>query len=502
MRVKSERPTREQLIELARTDPEAIADLVLALLDRIEALEAKVAGLERNSRTSSKPPSSDKGNFGNPPKPKSRRSKTGRKCGGQKGHRGETLRQSESPDHIVEHHLAEDALCPNCGASLEDAACEGLESGSCECRQVFELPAIRIEITEHRAEKKLCPWCGTLVRAEFPEGVNAPVQYGPGVQATALYLGGYQLIPYQRLSEIFAELLGCPLSPGTLANFVKRGGKHAAAAMVPVRDALVNAPVAHADETGCTLHGKRHWLHVFSTSSLSCYHIDAKRGGEAMERMGLLPWFHGALVHDFLNAYYLFLTCAHFLCNSHLLRELTYIHEEMDQAWAADMIELLLDAKELSDRQKALPEGSRRVIGEQRRKNIQMRYCDIVLEGFGINPEPPPPPKPKPGRVKRSKPLNLLIRLDQRYEEIMGFFEYDHIPFDNNQAERDLRMMKVREKISGTFRSDLHASAFCDIRSIISCARKQSLKIVRTLADLITSPLSLGKNLVDTVGPE
>ncbi len=498
MCVKSERPTREQLIELAKTDPEAIADLVLALLDRIEILEAKVAALERNSRTSSKPPSSDKGNFGNPPKPKSRRSKTGRKRGGQKGHRGETLHQSDSPDHIVEHRLDDDALCPNCGARLEDSACIGLEPGDCECRQVFELPAIRIEITEHRAEKKLCPWCATAVRAGFPEGVKAPVQYGPGVQGAALYLGGYQLIPYQRLSETFAELLGCPLSPGTLANFVKRGGKNAAAAMVPVRDALVNAPVAHADETGCTLHGKRHWLHVFCTDSLSCYHIDAKRGGEAMERMGLLPQYRGCLVHDFLSAYYRFTNCDHFLCNSHLLRELTYIHEEMNQQWAADMIKLMLEAKELSDRQKSLPEGSRRVIGEKRRERIQMRYCQIVLEGLEVNPEPPPPLKPKRGRVKRSKPLNLLIRFDQRYEEIMGFFEYDHVPFDNNQAERDLRMMKVREKISGTFRSDSHARAFCDIRSIISSARKQSLEIVRTLATLIQSPLSLGKQLVST----
>ncbi len=496
MRVKSERPTREQLIELARTDLEAIADLVLALLDRNEALEAKVAALERNSRTSSKPPSSDKGNFANPPKPKSRRSKSGRKRGGQKGHRGETLHQSDSPDHIVEHRLGDGAHCPNCGARLEDSACTGLKSGDCECRQVFELPAIRIEITEHRAEKKLCPWCGTAVRAAFPEGVNAPVQYGPGVQAAALYLGGYQMIPYQRLSETFAEFLGCPLSPGTLANFVKRGGKNAAAAMEPIRDALVRAPVAHADETGCTLHGKRHWLHVFSTGKLTCYHIDAKRGREAMERMGLLPLFRQNLVHDFLSSYYIFTNCDHFLCNAHLLRELTYIHEEMNQQWSADMIKLMLEAKELSDRQKALPEGSRRVIGEKCRERIRMRYCEIVLDGLEINPEPPPPPKPKRGRVKRSKPLNLLIRLDQRYEEIMGFFEYDDIPFDNNQAERDLRMMKVREKISGTFRSDSHARAFCDIRSIISSARKQSRKIIRTLSTLIQSPLSLGKQLV------
>jgi transposase len=493
--VKNQRPTREQLIELAKTDPEAIADLVLALWDRVEKLEAKVAELERNSRTSSKPPSSDKGNFSNPPKPKSRRKKSGKKPGGQQGHRGGTLRKTDSPDHVAEHRLDDDALCPNCGARLEGATSEGLESEACECRQVFELPAIKIEVTEHRAEKKICPQCDTVVKAAFPEGVVAPVQYGVGVQAAALYLGGYQLIPYQRLAETFAELFNCPLSQGTLANFVKRGGGNAAEAMEPVRDALIQAPVAHGDETGCTLHGKRHWLHVFSTESLTCFHIDTKRGGEAMERMGLLPWFRGSLVHDFLGAYYRFENCDHFLCNAHLLRELTYVHEEMNQSWAGDMIDLMLEAKQLSDRQKALPQGSRRVIGEKTLERIQMRYCEIVTEGLAINPEPPPPPKTKRGRVKRSKPLNLLIRFDQRYEEIMGFFEYDHVPFDNNQAERDLRMMKTREKISGTFRSDSHASAFCDIRSIISSARKQSRKMIEALTSLIQSPVTLGKQL-------
>ncbi len=481
---------------MARTDPEAMVDLVLALWDRVEALEAKIAAMERNSRTSSKPPSSDKGNFGNPPKPKSQRTRSGKKPGGQKGHRGDTLHKTDAPDHVVEHRLDERAVCPNCGAGLKGASSRApLEAEACECRQVFELPAIRIEITEHRAEKGFCARCGKLVTAGFPEGVGAPVQYGPGVQAAALYLGGYQLIPFQRLAETFAELFGCPISQGTLANFIKRGGGKAAEAMEPVREALLEAPVAHGDETGCTLHGRRHWLHVFSTASLTCYHIDAKRGGEAMERMGLLARFRGNLIHDFLGAYYRFQNCRHFLCNAHLLRELTYLHEQMDQPWAADMIELLREAKKLRDRQRALPGGSRRVIGEKTLLRIQMRYCRIVLEGLALNPEPPPPPKAKRGRVKRSKALNLLIRLDERYEEIMGFFEYENVPFDNNQAERDLRMMKTREKISGTFRSETHARAFCDIRSLISSVRKQSREMIGSLTTLVRSPKTLGNQL-------
>lgn len=490
------RPTREQLVELARRDPEAIADLVLALWDRVEALEAKIAALERNSRTSGKPPSSDKGNFSNPPKPKSLRGKSGRKPGGQKGHPGDTLRQTAAPDHVVEHRLGAGARCAQCGAALP-AASGGrpLEPECRECRQVFDLPAIRVEVTEHRAERRDCPACGATASAPFPPEATAPAAYGPGVRAAALYLGGHQAIPYKRLAEAFGELFGCPLSQGTLANFAWSGGANARRAMGPVREALLEAGVAHADETGCTVDGKRHWLHVFSTASLSSFHLDAKRGAEAMERAGLIPRFRGKLVHDCLGAYGTFENCEHFHCNAHLQRELTWLHEEMDQPWAGDMIGLLLEAKELSDRERFRPPCARRLIGAKTLERLMTRYTDILLEGFAANPEPPPPPSGKPGGKKRSKALNLLIRLDGRPAEIMGFCVHPEVPYDNNQAERDLRMMKVREKISGTFRSADHGQAHCDLRGIISSARKQSLGMLDTLKRLVTAPESLGADL-------
>lgn len=494
-------PSEAQLIELAKADPEAIGRLAFQLFERVAALqarleivEAELAALKRNSRTSSKPPSSDSGNFTNPPKPKSLRGKSGRKPGGQKGRRGDTLERVADPDHIVEHRLGEKERCPKCGTAMGEVDGE-LAAKQCECRQVFELPAIRLEITEHRAEKRRCHQCSTEVTAAFPAGVAAPVQYGPRVRATALYLGAYQLVPYQRLSEIFADLFGAPLSVGTLANVVKRDGARATETMKPVREALVKAEVAHADETGCRVKGKRHWLHVFSTAKLTSFHIDAKRGYEGMNRPGLLEGFRGKLIHDFLGSYYRLL-CRHFLCCAHLLRELTYLHEEMDQPWAKDMIELLLEAKKLRDREDALEPHDRRVIGEQTRRRIRAQYCEIVLAGLAMNPEPSPTPKRR-GRVKRGKALNLLIRLEDRYEEIMGFFEYEGVPFDNNQAERDLRMMKTREKISGTFRTKEHATLFADIRSVISTARKQSRNLLVTLGGMLHAPEELGDSLVD-----
>ncbi len=233
---------------------------------------------------------------------------------------------------------------------------------------------------------------------------------------------------------------------------------------------------------------------MFSTTKLTSYHIDAKRGHEGMNRPGLLERFKGKLVHDFLSSYHR-LPCRHFLCAAHLLRELTYLHEQMDQPWAKDMIELLLEAKKLREREGARGATARRVIGEKTRQRICGRYCEIVLAGLAINPEPPSAPKRR-GRVKRSKALNLLIRLEDRYEEIMGFFEYEGIPFDNNQAERDLRMMKTREKISGTFRTGEHSTLFADLRSVISTARKQSRNLLVTLAQMLHTPEVLGNSLV------
>jgi len=489
-----QRPTREELIALAKADPEAIADLVLMLWDRVEAHEKRLAELERNSRTSSKPPSSDKGNFTNPPKPKpkSLRRKTDRKPGGQKGHPGSTLQKVSDPEHLIVHDFAPNSSCPHCGHPLGELTL----GDDWETRQVFDFPPIEMKVTEHRARRCSCPACETKVTVPFPQDVKAPVQYGPRVQAAALYLGGYQLLPYQRLSELFGELFQCPLSPGTLANIVKRASAQATEVMEPIREALQQSPVAHADETSMTLHGQRHWLHVFGNERLTCYHLDTQRGSEAMQRMGILPDYQGLLIHDCLPAYFTFTDCLHGLCNAHLQRELTYLHEQLDQQWAAKMITLLLEAKDLSQRELAREEGSRRVIGPVQLSNILARYDDYLAQGYAVHPEPPASPPGKRGRPKRGKILSLLDRFDRYRQEIMGFFLYPGLyPYDNNQAERDVRMMKVREKISGTFRSDKHAKTFCDLRGVISSARKQGRSIFQALAQLISQPEQLGQSL-------
>jgi len=489
-----QRPTREELIALAKADPEAIADLVLMLWDRVEAHEKRLAELERNSRTSSKPPSTDKGNFTNPPKPnpKSLRKKTGRKPGGQKDHPGSTLQKVSNPDHIIKHRLADDTICPKCQAAL----ILDNHDGDVEARQVFDLPPLKLEVTEHQAQRCHCLECGTRITAPFPKEVNAPVQYGPRLQATALYLNGYQLLPLRRLSELFGEVFQAPISEGTLTNMIKRGSQKAAQCIPEIKEALLQSPVAHVDETGFTQNGRRHWLHVFSSSELTLYHADAKRGREAIERMGMVPEFQNLLIHDCLSIYFSYGDCLHGLCNPHLLRELTYVHEQLEQAWAGEMIALIYEAKKLADRELSRREGTRRVIGTGRLQKILDQYDAIVNRGRLENPEPPPKPAGQKGRQARGKPLCLLDRFDRYREEILGFFFYPEIyPFSNNLAEQDLRMMKVREKISGTFRSEEHSKGFCDIRSVISSARKQGRAMLQTLTNMISSPLELAKSL-------
>jgi transposase len=491
--VQDERPDRDSLLDETKRDPEGVVDVLLSLWDRSVELEKlyseqeqRLRDLERNSRNSSKPPSSDQSNLVKPPKPKSQRKPSGKKPGGQPGHKGSTLEMVDNPDHIIESKIESGSKCEICGEILPVNGCCG-SNHEPEVRQVVELPAIRVEVTEFRNERIICPNCDHLNVAPFPDEVKARAQYGPNLKATAIYLGNYQLVPYERLAELFNDIFQCPISQGTLANFVKAGGRQAGIVVEHIKGIISESDTVYADETGCRVHGARQWLHVASTNDFTSYMIHPKRGFEALQDFGILEGFTGNLIHDYYSSYYKLLLCMHFQCVAHILRELTYLHEEMDQDWAKDMKDLLLEAKDLRDRENQRLPDQRKVIGEKTRDRIQERYADIVLAGYSKNPEPEPIPG-KRGKPKRGKALNLLIRFENQYEEIMGFFEYDDIPFDNNQAERDLRMMKIREKISGTFRSDAHSQAFCDIRSVISTLKKQGRSVMGGIAEMLRIP--------------
>jgi transposase len=338
---------RKQLEELAEAGASVTvpAALLLALINKIEMLEEEVAELKRNSRNSSKPPSSDRG------KPNGTKGGAGdgkgrgkRKQGGQPGHGGHTLRRTANPDNTVTHHLP--ASCGHCGAGLAGAGLDRYDT-----RQVFDLPAeIKVEVTEHRAAVGTCTCCGKRVKAQFPEGVSAPVQYGARIRALVVYLHVYQLLPCGRLSELCADVFNCRLSPGTVANLLHGGGSRAGPLAEKIKGEVRGAPFMHLDETGMNLFGKNHWLHTASTPRFTYLHIDAKRGREALEATGVLEGYTGWAIHDFFPSYYHYAGCGHGLCNAHHLRDLTYVDEELGQRWAGEMIGLLLEAKAIRDR--------------------------------------------------------------------------------------------------------------------------------------------------------
>jgi transposase len=447
--------TREELLPLARNQPETLVEIILVLQGRLDQLERRVKDLEaqlaKNSQNSNKPPSSD---GLSKPSPKSLRTPSGRKPGGQPGHPGQTLQRVKNPDHLLLHALA---VCPQCGG-------RGLVREPVldyESRQVFDLPPRPLEVTEHRAEIKCCPHCAAQVRAEFPAGVSAPVQYGPRFQSLMVYLNQQQLLPYDRLVQLCEDLFGQPLSAGTLAAANDRAYEK----LTPFAQALVNqlpqAPVVHLDESGLRVQGALHWLHVASTQELTFYGVHPKRGTEAMDAFGIIGACQQWVVHDHWKPYFAYQECLHALCNQHLLRELKFLWEEQHEVWAQQLGHLLLEFHR--QRQK---HGE---FNERQFRRALKRYHRIVRRGRYRHPRL----APGQGRCAQSKAANLLDRLANFDLCVLAFLFDERVPFTNNQGEQDIRMIKVRQKISGCFRTLRGAQIFCRIRSYLSTCRKQ-----------------------------
>src|SRR5664280_2525953 len=452
--------TAKNLGRLARS---ALIEVILAFQERVAQLEQRLKGLEgrlaKNSSNSHQPPSSD---GLKKPRVKSLRTRTGRKPGGQPGHPGRTLQRVKEPDHIELHELI---VCPQCGG-------RGLGREPVldyESRQVFDLPPRPLEVTEHRAEIKCCPHCAAQVRAEFPAGVSAPVQYGPRFQSLMVYLNQQQLLPYDRLAQLCEDLFGQPLSVATLAAANERAYHQ----LDPFAQALARqvplAEVVHLDESGLRVDGTLHWLHVASTTTLTFYGAHPKRGTEAMEALGIVGACRQWVVHDHWKPYFSYAQCQHALCNEHLLRELKFLWEEERQVWVRQLSDLLLQLHR-----------RRQKHGEFNQRQFQrawQRYRNVVRRGRYRHPRL----AHGQGRSAQSKAANLLDRLEDFDWSILAFLWDGRVPFTNNQAEQDIRMIKVRQKISGCFRTLKGAQIFCRIRSYLSTCRKQGRNLWQAL---------------------
>jgi transposase len=460
--------TREEILACYAQGPDAVVDLVGALQDAVGVLSLRVKQLEdrldKDSHNSSKPPSSD--GF-KKPNPKSLRGKSGRSSGGQKGHPGRTLEFAENPERVVVHHPA---VCKDCGVSLADVV-----ASETKRRQVFDLPPLKLEVVEHQAHACPCPACGALNQADFPAGVAQQVQYGPGVKALGAYLMHFQLLPYERVVALMDDLFDAPLSEGTLFGATQEASDALQEVEEATVAALKAAKTAHFDETGQRIGGKLNWLHVTSTARLTYYESHPKRGKAALDTIGILPVFTGRAIHDGWSAYRHY-ECAHSLCNAHHLRELTAVFEQQRQDWAGEMKTLLVEIKHAVD---AAKEKGQTTLHVLRVSAFEGRYRKLLKAGYKANP--PPVSSGKPGRDAQGSARNLLLRLDTHQSSVLAFMSDFSVPFDNNQAERDLRMMKVKQKVSGGFRSQEGADAFNRIRGYISTLRKQSQKVFSAL---------------------
>ena len=384
------------------------------------------------------------------------RKKSGKTVGGQPGHCGATLEQVENPAQIVVHRPD---CCPACQANLADTAPDSL----CR-RQVFEMPEPKIVVTEHQAVSVLCPGCGKQCQASFPEGVTQPVQYGPNVLSFATYLHGVHLLPFARCAEIVREVTGAPFSVSSLDRALQTAHQALEPFETAIKATLADVPLKHADETGSRVAGKLGWFHVRCTPQLAYLFRHDKRGAEAT---GDLTGYGGTLVSDFWSSY-VKRTCRHAFCGAHLLRELKFQHEVKKQMWAGKLILLLEDA--VSACHAARSRGSTKVWDAAR---FAAEFDDDVREGFQHNPPPE--------RGKASKACCLVERLQRHKENCLRFLKDLAVPFTNNEAERDLRMLKVKGKISGCFRTTQGADRYCRLRSYTQTCRKQKMPLLQCL---------------------
>lgn len=471
---------RETPSELSK---EELIALIAALRAENAALKARMAELERrlelNSSNSGKPPSSD--GLKKPARVRNLRERSGKKPGGQMGHKGETLRQVTDPDVVVDHYPP---ACSTCGVGLDLETSVGHS-----VRQVFDLPEPQpLVVTEHRAHDCQCTACGAKTRAPFPDGVNAPVQYGARITAFVIYLLHYQLLPENRLAALMADLFGVKVAAATIARMSRTCAERLRGFAATMRDLVAGAQVKHMDETGFRIGGKTQWLHVASTALLTFYRVCAKRGS-------LLANVAGIVVHDHWKPYYTMQGALHALCNAHHLRELKALVEIEKEEWARKMQRLLRRACHVTNRarERGVPIKSRLI------DCFERRYDAILAEGLVFHEAQAPLVRAaikgggkRRGRAPRRTGHNLLLRLATRKNDTLRFLRDATVPFTNNQAERDARMMKLRQKISGGFRSLQGAIDFALIRSFFSTANKQGWNIIDALTH---DPSNLAKSL-------
>ena len=467
-------PTSEEIRAVYRQGEDAVVASFEQMTALVRALEARIQALEdqraKNSGNSSKPPSSDGYKKS---KRRGLRQASGKKVGAQEGHPGHTLKAVEQPDVTCVHPVTD---CQGCHASLAEVTASEYER-----RQVFDLPRVRLEVTEHQAEIKRCPQCGQVNKGEFPDTVRQPVQYGPVIKAQLVYFNQYHHIPVERTGEIMADLYGQAIGDGTVVTASDQLAEKVETVNLAVKNYLIDTsePV-HLDETGARVDKKLHWIHVASTDSVTHLELNQRRGSQAYDVIGILPKRTSYVVHDDYSSYFRYADAQHATCNAHHLRELIFLVERYQQAWAEKLVQLLLEIKQTV---KTAQDDGHMALASHQIAGFEHRYYTLIEQGYQANPPPVAEidgPKRR-GRLKQSPARNLLDRLHKHQRAVLTFMYDFNVPFDNNLAERDLRMVKLKQKVSGCFRTETGGQTFCTIRSYISTARKNDLPVLDAL---------------------
>ena len=430
------------------------------LMARVAELEIRLA---KNSRNSSKPPGTD---GLAKPAPKSSRGVSGLKPGGQPGHKGTTLERTATPDEVIIHSLPD--VCETCGKSLDQIDVVVVK----DCRQVFDIPLPTFTVIEHRIEQGVCT-CGKVHRGTFPTGVVGPVQYGSGVKALAVHLTQHQMMPVERTAGLINDLYHLPIATGTVMGMIHEAADLLAPTVARIGEGITQSVAAGADETGLRVAGKLHWLHTLATPMSTWMGVHPKRGREAIDEFDLIPRFGGILGHDGWMPYRQYADCQHSLCNAHHVRELRAIAELGKDLWPQQMIDLLYRANDEVDA------AAERRLSPERIDALRREYRNLLTTGESLNP--PVPSSGKKGRTRQSNATNLLARLRLYEDDVLRFTFDPDAPFTNNIAEQAIRMCKVKQKVSGCFRTLVGATAFCTIRSYLATLHKQKFNLYHSL---------------------
>lgn len=451
---------------------EAVVEILLKMDARIKALENQVKELQDrlglNSSNSSKPPSTNSP-FAQKPKITSNAK---RKAGGQTGHEGKNLKMVEHPDVVI---VSTPEVCQECGVSLAKTPSRLIAS-----RQVFDLPVLKIEVTEHHVYAKKCPCCKALNKGSFPSGVTAPTQYGKRFDAVISYLSIHQMLPYERITQVMQDLFGHPISEGVILNALSRVEAQLEPFNILTKEALLASPILHVDETGMNVRGKLHWAHIALSKDAAQCLLHPKRGADAIKQMAILPSYRAIAVHDHWKPYESIKgSFEHAFCNAHHLRELTRVTQLDKQQWSEELSNLLLSAHHAIIHAKA--KGKER-LSPHRVKRFNVWY-DSIVASASVTYSATQKKSGKRGRPKQSFAKNLLDRLIKYKEETLRFITNFDVPFTNNAAERGLRMMKVKEKISGCFMSQKGGRIFMNIYAYILSVKKNGITIMQALLD-------------------